>query len=207
MLRADKLTIAPLPPLSFSVASGECLAIEGPSGSGKSRLLRAIADLEPASGQVFLEGAERNEMRAPQWRRRVRYVATESGWWTDTAGEVFPPVGAASSALNTLLSAIGLDAKMLSKPIASLSTGERQRLALARALVDQPRVLLLDEPTNGLDPHATALVEERIRRHLLTGCVVVLASHDAKQIDRLAHLRLQLAPAAGARAAQARALR
>jgi ABC-type iron transport system FetAB ATPase subunit len=77
VLRVDTLKVAPLPPLSFSVANGECLAVEGPSGSGKTRLLRAIADLDPAEGHVFLDGAEKNEMPAPEWRKRVRYACAE----------------------------------------------------------------------------------------------------------------------------------
>jgi ABC-type iron transport system FetAB ATPase subunit len=77
VLRVEHLQAATLPPLTFEVAAGECLAIEGPSGAGKTLLLRAIADLDPAPGQVFLSGAERNEMPAPVWRRSVRYCAAE----------------------------------------------------------------------------------------------------------------------------------
>lgn len=198
MLRVDKLQIAPLPPLSFTVANGECLAVEGPSGSGKTRLLRAIADLEPARGQVFCDGAERNEMRAPTWRRLARYAATEPMWWTETARGAFvaatPAAQYATDALLlTLLPSLLLEASILDKPVGDLSTGERQRLAFARAIIDQPRVLLLDEPTNGLDAQSASHVEALIHRELDTGTSVILASHDPAQIDRLAHVRLQLA--------------
>lgn len=198
MLRVDKILVAPLPPLSFTVANGECLAVEGPSGSGKSRLLRAIADLEAARGHVFLDGAERGEMRAPAWRRLVRYAATEPMWWTETARAAFPPPpnparSPASSALAGLLADLALDPALLDKPVSDLSTGERQRLAFARAVIDSPRVLLLDEPTNGLDAASQARVEILIQRELKAGRSVVLASHDALQIDRLADTRLQLA--------------
>ncbi len=195
MLRADKLIVPPLPPLSFSVAGGECLAVEGPSGSGKTRLLRALADLDAAEGQVFLEGAERGELSAPKWRRRVRYAATEPAWWCETARLAFNGAPGAKASLAPLLNSIGLEPSIIDKPLSALSTGERQRLAFARAMIDQPRVLLLDEPTNGLDPHSTALVEDCIKRHLLMGRAVVLASHDQEQIERLAHASLQLAPA------------
>ena len=77
MLRVEHLQAGTLPPLTFEVGAGECLAVEGPSGAGKTRLLRAIADLDSAPGQVFLNGAERNEMPAPRWRRHVRYCAAE----------------------------------------------------------------------------------------------------------------------------------
>lgn len=194
MLRVDNLKVAPLPPLSFTVANGECLAVEGPSGSGKSRLLRAIADLDDAEGQIFLDGAERHELKAPDWRRRVRYAATEPAWWTDTPRAALTGgTDGRNEKLERLLASLALDSKILDRPIAELSTGERQRLAFVRAVLDEPRVLLLDEPTNGLDPQTIALVEELIKYQLLAGRSIVLASHDAHQINRLAHIRLQLA--------------
>ena len=136
-----------LPALSFEVAAHECLAVEGPSGSGKTRLLRAIADLDAAQGYVTLEGVERRELPAPEWRRRVRYASAEPAWWGAIAREHFP----ATAKLDRLLSALALEPAMLDRPIAELSTGERQRLGLVRAIADEPRVLLLDEPTSALD--------------------------------------------------------
>lgn len=190
MLRVDKLKIAVLPPLSFSLPDGECLAVEGPSGSGKTRLLRAIADLDSAEGYVFLDGAERREMAASEWRHRVRYVAAEPGWWAPTAREHFVQ----TTRIERLVRGLGLADAHLDRPIADLSTGERQRLALVRALADDSRVLLLDEPTAALDPESAALVEELIRFECLSGKSVVLVSHKAAEVDRLAHARLQLAP-------------
>ena len=194
MLRVDSLKADPLPPLSFTVADGECLAVEGPSGSGKTRLLRAIADLDEAMGQVFVDGAERREIRAPKWRRRVRYVSAEPAWWTATAREAFQmgPTESASR-LDRLLSSMALKPELLDRPVSELSTGERHRLALARCLFDEPRVLLLDEPTSVLDPQSGALVEALIRAQMLAGRSVILASHDQAQIERLADARLQLA--------------
>ena len=194
MLRVDSLKADPLPPLSFTVADGECLAVEGPSGSGKTRLLRAIADLDEAIGQVFVDGAERREIRATKWRRRVRYVSAEPAWWTATAREAFQmgPAGSASR-LERLLSSMALKPELLDRPVSELSTGERHRLALARCLFDEPRVLLLDEPTSVLDPQSGALVEALIRAQMLAGRSVILASHDQAQIERLADARLQLA--------------
>lgn len=194
MLRVESLKVDPLPPLTFTVANGECLAVEGPSGSGKTRLLRAIADLDPAPGHIFVDGAERLEMRGPKWRRRVRYASSEPAWWTTTAREAFPLAkGESEQRLAGLLAAMAVDQKLLDRPLTELSTGERHRLALARAMIDEPRVLLLDEPTSGLDPQAAALVEELVRFQLLAGRAVVLASHDQSQIERMAHARLQLA--------------
>ncbi|KAB2920810.1 MAG: ATP-binding cassette domain-containing protein [Hyphomicrobiaceae bacterium] len=201
MLKVDYLSVRGLSPLSFEVAARQCLAIEGPSGSGKSRLLRAIADLDPADGYVFLEGVERREVPAQQWRRRVRYVATEPAWWARTAREHFPSTGR----LERLLSSLALEPDKLDAPLAELSTGERQRLGLLRAIADDPQVLLLDEPTSALDPPTGALVEELIKFQILVGRIVVLVSHDAAQIGRLAHARLRLLAAEAPRANQSAA--
>ncbi len=207
MLRVEHLRIGELPPLSFEVADGDCLAIEGPSGAGKTRLLRAIADLDPAPGHIFFDGAERNEMPPSEWRKMVRYCSAEPAWWTETARASFPPEPAAGR-LERLLNCLGLDMITLDRSIALLSTGERQRLALARAVIDEPRVLLLDEPTAPLDPESAHLVEELLKYQLNAGRSALLVSHDDDQIERIAHARLLLpriggggAFAAGAQAA------
>ena len=84
MLRVEHLKVPGLPPLSFEVPSGECLAVVGASGTGKTLLLRAIADLDPpetgvedGGGLVFLNGAEREELSGAAWRLRVRALAKE----------------------------------------------------------------------------------------------------------------------------------
>ena len=192
MLRVDYLSLGGLSPISFEVAAHECLAVVGPSGSGKTRLLRAIADLDASDGYVYLEGAERREVPGPEWRRRVRYASAEPAWWGAHAREHFPP----TVKLDRLLHAVGLERAILDRPISALSTGERQRLGLVRAIADEPRVLLLDEPTSALDAQAAALAEELIKFQILAGRIVILVSHDAHQVARLAHARLQLADAA-----------
>jgi ABC-type multidrug transport system ATPase subunit len=192
VLKVEKLRVGTLPPLSFAVAGGECLAIEGPSGCGKTRLLRAIADLDPARGYVFLEGAERSEMAAREWRRRVRYVAAEPAWWAPTARAHFAGDKSAGARLERIAASLGLAASLVDRSLAGLSTGERQRLALARALADEPRVLLLDEPSATLDTSAAALVGELIRFQVLAGRAVLLVSHNTAEIERLAHQRLLL---------------
>jgi ABC-type iron transport system FetAB ATPase subunit len=197
MLKVEHLEVRGLPPLSFEVPAGECLVVEGPSGAGKTLLLRAIADLDPCAGQVFLAGAERREMAAPRWRRRVRFVAAEPAWWAETVRAHLP----ADPRIARLIAALGLEEAHLDRRIALLSTGERQRLSLLRALVDEPAALLLDEPTASLDTASAALVEELIRFQLLQGRIVLLTSHDKAQVGRLAHQRLQLGPTAAAWAA------
>lgn len=192
MLRVENLKVGGLPPLSFALSNGECLAVEGPSGAGKTRLLRAVADLDPAAGQVFLDGAERSEMPATAWRRMVRYLSAEPAWWTETARAAFS-TAAVPGRLGRLIDALGLDPAVVDRQLAVLSTGERQRLALARALIDEPPVLLLDEPTAALDPGNAALVEELIRYQMLAGRSVLLVSHDRGLSGRLATASLELA--------------
>jgi len=201
VLRVDYLSVGGLRPISFEVAAHECLAIEGPSGCGKTRLLRAIADLDAADGYVYLEGAERREVPAPEWRRRVRYASAEPAWWGAKAREHFP----ATAKLDRLLSAVGLESVLLDRPISELSTGERQRLGLVRAIADEPRVLLLDEPTSALDAQAAALAEELIKFQILLGRIVILVSHDSQQLTRLANARLQLTDAGTARSRESAA--
>lgn len=168
------------------------MAVEGASGSGKTRLLRALADLDRAKGRVFLDGVEQSELPGPQWRENMRYIAAEPGWWTDTAGGSFPEREPARARALRLVLALGLTPEHVDQPVAELSTGERQRLALARALADDPKVLLLDEPTSGLDAASAVLVEEVVRFRLLSGHIVILASHDAGILSRLASKRLTL---------------
>lgn len=186
MLVIRGLTRAGLQPFDYDLASGECVSLRGPSGGGKSTLLRAIADLDPSTGAVSLDGTSRDAMPAPQWRRAVGYLATDAGWWDDNVAAHFPdrPVARA------LLPRLGLTGDALDWPVSRLSTGERQRLALARLFLNEPRVLLLDEPTSGLDPDATELVEKLLRERLADGAGIVLVTHDRDQENRLATRRL-----------------
>lgn len=200
MLRVEYLEAPPVAPMSFEIKDGQCLAIEGPSGSGKTRLMRAIADLDPAHGNIFLDGAERSEIPAPKWRCLVRYVSAEPAWWTPTARPLLVAStqqvnGDAqnSEKLGRTLSALGLEPTIVDQPISTLSTGQRQRLALLRALTDDPRVILFDEPTAALDPTAAALVEELIRYQTLAGRMIILSSHDEKLRKSLADQTITIA--------------
>ena len=77
-------------PFELELDAGECLAITGPSGSGKSLFLRMVADLDPNQGEVFLDGVERRTLPAPAWRRKVVYSAAEPGWWHERVWRPFP---------------------------------------------------------------------------------------------------------------------
>lgn len=167
--------------VSFELADGECIALQGPSGVGKSLLLRAIADLDPSEGSVELDGMPREAMPAPAWRKQVTYVAAESGWWADTVQEHFI---AWEEAL-TLAEKLGLPSSCGTWPIRRLSTGEKQRLGLVRALLLHSRVLLLDEPTSALDAESSASVEAIVAERVSTGTSVVWSTHNSAQARRV----------------------
>jgi putative ABC transport system ATP-binding protein len=166
----------------LDLAAGEVVAVCGPSGAGKTLLLRALADLDDNSGEVTLDGIARGAMAAPAWRRRVTYLAAESAWWADTVGEHLQNGDAAGQ----LLDAVGLARQCRDWPIARLSTGERQRLALVRALVLDPRVLLLDEPTASLDAEAAGAVERLLAVRQAAGTSALWVTHDDDQAKRVA---------------------
>jgi len=178
-----------LEPADLDVAAGECVAVSGPSGAGKSLLLRAIVDLDPNQGDVSLDGNARAALAAPDWRRRVVYVPAEAGWWADQVADHFPDPAVAAP----LVTRLGLPAAAMEWEVARLSTGEKQRLALARAMVIGPDALLLDEPTSGLDPETTAIVESMLHERVADGIAVLIVTHDAKQAERLAKRRYRMA--------------
>ena len=177
-LRVDRLRSAQAGPFSFAVPAGGCLAVTGPSGSGKSLLLRMIADLDPHEGDAWLDGIAQSATPAPAWRRQVGLAPAEPGWWLERVGGHFdgrPPDAAA----------LGLPPDIWEREVARCSTGERARLALLRALAGNPRVLLLDEPTGALDGAATAAVEALLTARRAAGLAVVLVTHDPAQAARL----------------------
>ena len=174
--------------ISVQIGAGKCLAVTGPSGSGKTLFLRALADLDPSEGVVTLNGRDRADTPAPQWRRQIVYVPAEPGWWSDTVIDHFSDWKRAEP----IIAALGLPADIANAPVSRLSTGERHRLALARALALAPAVMLLDEPTGSLDAVATDAVETILRQRLDDGMTLVLATHDEAQAERFADQRLYL---------------
>jgi ABC-type iron transport system FetAB ATPase subunit len=191
MLRIDALRRDRFGPFDLVLEAGEACAVTGPSGAGKSVLLRMIADLDPSEGRVSLDGTDREAMAAPLWRRQVTYLAAEPGWWAEGVAEHF--AADAASRLDPERAALLLPPEVFGWPVARLSTGERQRLALLRALAGHPRVLLLDEPTASLDPASVRGAEAVIEARRAAGLIVVLVSHDPAQVARLATRRLAVA--------------
>jgi len=182
MLKVEGLKALNLAPVTLELDAGECATLEGPSGSGKSLLLRALADLDPAPGTVLLDGISRDAMSGPQWRSKVRYFSAEPGWWAERVGDHVRD----KSSFVRLLTELGLAEGALDWLLDRASTGEKQRLALARGLVDGPKVLLLDEPTGPLDQEAVGMVERLIQRRIEDGDTALVVTHDTEQARRLA---------------------
>lgn len=169
------------PGADLALHAGEIVGVTGASGSGKTLLLRAIADLDPGGGEVRLEGHPREKFSGPGWRRRVAYVAAEPAWWESTAAAHF-----AVQPSEEQLASLRLPPGILFKNPTDLSTGERQRLALLRALANEPRVLLLDEPTAALDRDSTEAMERCVKNYIEHAhAAVIWVSHDTRQLRRL----------------------
>ena len=192
--------------VSIEVAAGEFVAIMGPSGSGKSTLLHVLGGLEPAtSGQVWLSGDRVDGLSPAAWavrRRRGIGIVFQSqaanllASMTVADNVELPALlagltaGRARQRRAELLDELGLAAKASMAP-ARLSGGEQQKVALARALVNQPALLLADEPTGNLDSTSTTEVLKLIRHAHADGQTIVLVTHDARvasHADRILNL-------------------
>jgi putative ABC transport system ATP-binding protein len=157
----------------------------GASGSGKTRLLRLMADLDPGEGTASFDGVSRDAMAAPEWRRHVMFVPAVSGWWATTVAEHFDD--ATREDATRLCADLRLPEDIMARDVLGLSTGERQRLALVRAIVRKPSVLLLDEPTSGLDAETAEAVEACLGGLRAShGVAMVWVTHDASQAARVA---------------------
>ncbi|MCP5036479.1 MAG: ATP-binding cassette domain-containing protein [Rhodobacteraceae bacterium] len=187
MLKINALCTGLIGPVDLELPAGRIAVLSGVSGSGKSLLLRAIADLDPNEGRVELNGRARGDFDATDWRRHVAFVPAESGWWAQGVDEHFQAEPDPAPLLETL----GLGEAM-HWDVARLSTGEKQRLALARALQMDADVLLLDEPTSALDAMAVEAVEGVIRAEAAKGKAVLLVSHDTTQGARLGDVFFKL---------------
>lgn len=188
VLTIERIETPLIGPVDLVLKSRECTSISGPSGAGKSLLLRAIVDLDKNTGEVVLNGVPRGSYSAPDWRKRVAYVPAESGWWSDLVKDHFTE----TDDLPGLLQAVGLEGA-LSWEVGRLSTGERQRLAIVRALQLDPEVLLLDEPTSALDPPSVERVETLLRERMGAGIALLLVTHDPDQPERLGARRYRMA--------------
>jgi thiamine transport system ATP-binding protein len=168
--------------VSLSIPRGEVFALLGPSGSGKSSLLRAIAGLEPCTGDIRWEGE--SVMRMPPHQRRFALMFQDGQLFPhlDVAGNVGYALRIAGvptrDRVAELLDLVGL-AGFERRRVTDLSGGEQQRVALARSLAASPRLLLLDEPLSSLDRELRERLAAELRDILrATGVTTILVTHD-----------------------------
>lgn len=187
--------------ISLSVADGKLLAVLGPSGCGKSTLLNIAAGLVAAdSGEVWIGGENRSRM--PPERRRVALMFQDYAllphlnvWQNVAFGLKMQGVGKqeARRRAEAALAEVGLAAE-LGRRIDALSGGEQQRVAICRALINDPEILVADEPTANLDSKLSAEFLAILRRLAEAGRTVILTSHDplvveSEVVDRVYSLR------------------
>ena len=184
--------------VTFVVPAGAYGVVIGPAGSGKTTLLETIAGVTPARGGTLLlpapgDGAPRDATRLPPEGRGVGFVYQHAYLFPhlSVAANVAygaPDEGAAREAAARL----GADA-LYGRPVGALSGGERQLVALARALARRPRVLLLDEPFGALDPRRRAVVRREVRRaHREQGLTVLQVTHDFTEAGLLGDVAILL---------------
>lgn len=185
MLEIKGLFFLDYGPFDLCLESGEVFGIRGESGSGKTLFLKAVADLIESSGQVLLNGVSRDRHSGPDWRKQVMLVPSEAQWWHETVGQHFTVEANAVE-----WAKYGLKEEVASWSVSQLSSGEKQRLGLARAITRKPVVLLLDEPTANLDRDNALRLEGVVLQYLkeMEGAAIWV-SHSGEQLRRVANRR------------------
>jgi cell division transport system ATP-binding protein len=190
--------------LSVSLGRGEFAFVTGHSGAGKSTLLRLVLGLEKASGgRLVVNGRELSALSArdlPAHRREIGTVFQDHQLLNDRS--VFDNVALpleisgldpreSQRRVRAALDKVGLLAKEKANPMA-LSGGEQQRVGIARAVVNTPRIILADEPTGNLDPELSAEIMALFAQFRSVGVCLLVASHDRTLIDELGYRTLTL---------------
>ena len=175
-----------LEPCDLDVQPGGLVALIGPNGGGKTSLLRALARIEGASGVVSINGEDVDLAPAARRRQLLAYLpASRDVIWPISVRDVIAlgldrPDEARIDELITLLEL----ERLAQRAINQLSTGERARVLMARAMAAKPRVLLLDEPLSNLDPYWVLRFVDLFHDAASSGQTVLVALHDLAQLDR-----------------------
>jgi ABC-2 type transport system ATP-binding protein len=176
--------------ISLTISPGEIVGFIGPNGAGKTTLMRLIAGLSPLTeGHVTVMG-EQLDKRAPRTPPGVGLVLEQLGFLPHFSGranlEMLAGLRRVATAItiDETLTRVGLDPADR-RPARAYSLGMRQRLSLAQALMEKPRLLLLDEPTNGLDPAGVVDLRELLRQLAREGTAIFLASHMLTEVERI----------------------
>ena len=190
--------------VSFTVPRGEMAFLTGPSGAGKSSVLKLIALIErPTRGQVLVDDQNTSAIqprRIPQFRRGIGVVFQDHKLLHDrpVADNVALPLiiaGVARREIDRRVRAardqVGLLGREKNRPL-ELSTGEQQRVGIARAVVTKPPLLIADEPTGNLDPLLSLEIMRLFKRFNEVGVTVVIATHDVPLIERFDCRRIVL---------------
>lgn len=181
--------------VSTSFEAGTLTFLEGPNGAGKSTLLAIVGTvLRPSSGSVWYEPFGDDQAQA---RRHIGWVAHESHCYRELSGrrniELVGQIHGLSDTarVERVIARVGAE-PFADRPVGTLSRGQRQRIALARALVHDPGVLLLDEPWTGLDVASVDKLEAVIREEVARGSMVIAVTHGAGTAERLGARRLRI---------------
>jgi cell division transport system ATP-binding protein len=190
--------------VSFSIDSGTLTFLTGHSGAGKSSILKLIALIErPTRGQVIVNSQNTAGVKSravPQFRRNIGVVFQDHKLLHDrpVADNVALPLVIAGvpkreidKRVRAALDQVGLLGKEKTRPL-ELSTGEQQRVGIARAVVAKPALLIADEPTGNLDPQLALEIMKLFKRFSEVGVTVVIASHDVHLIDQVGARRIVL---------------